>query len=75
MKEKIDTIYSFGEDVIVKARDITIEQQINTIAGNAKAPFRVELCNKLRSFSNEQRDLLKILLVDAIDCAINNFYG
>lgn len=73
MKEKLDIIYEFGKDVITEARDITIKQSLNTIDGISKAPLRIKLYSKLQGITDQQKDVIKEIIIDSIDGAINNF--
>ena len=73
--KKLDTIYNFGKEVIVEARDMTIESQLKVINRTTRPPFRVALYKKMLAldFSEEQKSLVTTMLIDAIDGAINNF--
>lgn len=72
-KEKLDIIYGFGKDVIIKARDMTINSDFGIIEGTSKAPSYVELHKELANFNNEQKNTVKRLIINSIDGAINNF--
>lgn len=73
MKEKIDIIYEFGKDVIVQARDVTIDTGFKIVNGLSKAPAYIELHKELEKFSDEQKNTVKKLIISSADGAINNF--
>jgi hypothetical protein len=73
MREKIDIIYDFGKDVVVKARDMTIEEDFGIVNGTSKPPSNIKLHRELSNFSDEQKNTVKKLIINSIDGAINNF--
>jgi hypothetical protein len=73
MKEKIDIIYDFGKDIVVKARDMTIVEKFEIVNGGSNAPLYIRLNEKLSNFSEEQKNVVKELMITSIDGAINNF--
>lgn len=72
-KEKLDIIYGFGKDVVVKARDMTIVEKFEIVNGGSNAPLYIRLNEKLSNFSEEQKNVVKELMITSIDGAINNF--
>ncbi|MDR1334543.1 MAG: hypothetical protein LBJ71_04980 [Holosporaceae bacterium] len=73
MKEKLGIIYDFGKDVVVKARDMTIEEDFGIVNGTSKPPSDIKLHGELSNFSDEQKNTVKKLIINSIDGAINNF--
>ena len=72
MTSKLDIIYSFGRDIIVKARDMTIDDDFKIIDGTSKAPSDVALHSELNDLSDKHKEVLKKLIINSIDGAINN---
>jgi hypothetical protein len=73
MKEKIDIIYDFGKDVVVKARDLAIDTGFEIVDGLSKAPAYIELHKELGNLNNEQKNTIKKLIISIVDGTINNF--
>lgn len=75
MTDKLDIIYNFGKDVIVKARDMTIQEDLSILEGTAKPPIYKNIFKKMEelSFSKEQKEFMRALIVNAVDGAMNNF--
>ena len=73
MINKEAIIYDFGKEVIVKTRDMTIEENFDIVEGNSNAPSDVALHNELKTLTEEQRDAVKKLIINSIDSSINNF--
>lgn len=74
-KDKLEIIYDFGKEVIVKARDMTIHEDFSILEGTAKPPIYQDMFKRIKelSFSEEQKEFIKALVVNSIDGAINNF--
>lgn len=72
-EDNLEIIYNFGRDVIVKARDMTIQEDFEIINGTSKAPSDIALHNELKTLSDIQKNTIKKLIINSIDGAINNF--
>lgn len=65
-----ETIDDFGENVLVAARDQVIEEELATMKGTQKPRISQELHLLLKDFSNEQKEVLKKFIIEAVDSTI-----
>ncbi len=73
-KEKLDIIYDFGKDVVVKAREQSLYFLFLMIENKAKALSSKKLGKLIeKNFNEEQKKILQMLVVDSVDSTINNF--
>ena len=73
--KKVETIYGFGKDVIVEARDRSINEEFRIMNGASKAPEFIKIYSQFNAlnFTEEQKKYIKFFIIESIDRAINNF--
>lgn len=73
MSKKLDIVYNFGKDVIVKSRDMTIQENFEIVDGKSRAPSDIALYDEIHDLNIKQRNTIKKIIINCIDGAINNF--
>jgi hypothetical protein len=70
---KSEILGAFGKILIEKARDHTIQEEVRILEGTAQSPTSIRLHERLKNFTTEQIEIIKDLMIDAIDGTLNNF--
>ena len=65
-----EVLNEFGEMFVKETRDRSIREMNWTIDGSAKAPSLLELSKQVQLFSDEQKVVLRKVLLRAIDTAL-----
>ena len=65
-----EVLNEFGEMFVKRARDGAIRETNWIIDGSAKAPSLLELSKQVQLFSDEQKETLRKVVIEAIDTAL-----
>jgi NAD(P)H-flavin reductase len=68
-----ESIDDFGENILVSTRDAVISSLLKVINGTSKPPVYQKLHSLLGDFSDNQKEILKEFIIDAVDSCMMEF--